>query len=474
MKWCVSFPEEEMLIVRPCLTAICYGNKPAAKLLSVLLYRYSIRKESKDDAENINELRASENIEASQDTSLRIYRKQEQLVKDMCGEITGKTLHDVAVPVLQLLGYLDIDESSYIHCYELHLDMVVQALELYKKGDKQLEKFIQTNFQQQLEKFLIEAELEKFLINKNYFSLQLEKVLIVNRNNSNCKRGRKPAPEKAASTKNKKPQIIRENIESNNKKTTYDAAASQTPQNASPKKSSPPKKPATKKIVPPTQAELRHINEPNLSALNDQEKKTYATLRQEDQVVYLSWRPTQRNVYNNWLGVFGYAVPVDITVAVIRDVNRFEPIQPTTADFLDIRKRAYAQDKTKPVDKQYYKNRGFKIWDAMREYAGWKSQLDMICQEESANSSKSTNQPSSQMDYSEACNVAQDAIAKGKQHGYVIDAKTYSSGSGWLVNIVWDGQTMEPIESRKMWNEQFSENHQFEQELKQQERRKAK
>jgi hypothetical protein len=84
------------------------------------------------------------------------------------------------------------------------------------------------------------------------------------------------------------------------------------------------------------------------------------------------------------------------------------------------------------------------------------------------------NVPLETMPYNEACKVAEDAIAKGKQHGYVIDAKVYSSGSGWLVNVVWDGQELVPIESRAMWNEQFTENHQFEQELKQQEQRKAK
>ena len=63
-------------------------------------------------------------------------------------------------------------------------------------------------------------------------------------------------------------------------------------------------------------------------------------------------------------------------------------------------------------------------------------------------SNKNGVTPSAAMTHNEACNVAQGAIAKGKQHGYVIDAKVYSSNGGWLVNVVWDGQTLFPIESR--------------------------
>lgn len=214
MKWGISFPEEEILIVRPSLKAICAGNGPAAKLLSVLLYRYSIRKESREDAENMNEVAISKGKAPTQDTSFRIYRKQKQLVKDMCDEVVEKTLHDVAVPTLQLLGYLDIDESNPIICYDLHPDVVHQAMEAYKKGPIQLEKFLIGSIQ--LEKFLITDQLEKFPIDKKFFQFLLEKVLIANRKSSNCKRGRKPASEKGASTQNEKPQNKRENKSKNN------------------------------------------------------------------------------------------------------------------------------------------------------------------------------------------------------------------------------------------------------------------
>ncbi len=212
MKWAVAFPEESILLVRPCLIAICAGNRPAAKLLSVLLYRYSIRQEHKTDAENINEVRASNGEISDQDMTFRIYRKQCQLVIDMCGEITEKTLHDVAVPVLQLFGFLDIDESPAIHCYDVHLDIIVDALEAYKQGPKALEDFLLSHLQ--LEKFLIDIQLEKFPINKKYFQLALEKVLIANRNSSNNKRGRKPRSEVVGEAQSEEPQI---NIEIDSK-----------------------------------------------------------------------------------------------------------------------------------------------------------------------------------------------------------------------------------------------------------------
>ena len=208
--------------------------------------------------------------------------------------------------------------------------------------------------------------------------------------------------------------------------------------------------------MPPTQAELAHINEPNLSALSDQEKKIYVTLREEDQVVYLAWRPTQRNAYNNWMGVFGYVVPVDITAAVICDVNRFEPIQPSTADFLAIRKYAYAQEKTRPVNKQYYKDRGFKIWDAMREYAGWKSQLDMICQEDTA-ASKAPNQPATQMTHDEAIQLKNDVITQTKQHGYDgVQSWAESSNDTWIVRVTWGNERL-TLKSRSQWDNTFEE-----------------
>lgn len=243
MKWCVTFPEETIMVVRPSLIAICMGDKSAAYLLSVLLYRYSIRREHQDDAENLNELKSSEGGEPSQDTTYHIYRKQSQLVADMCGVITEKTLHDVAVPMLQLLGYLDIEEHLQCNRYTLHIDAVEAALAVYKNQRStletflieqlQLEKFLidKNYFQSRLEKFLMTsadlekpiAQLEKFLIDKKKFQLQLEKVLIQNRKISHCARGRKASPKAVSEGKSESPKSNKSNNKSNNK--SIDTAA---------------------------------------------------------------------------------------------------------------------------------------------------------------------------------------------------------------------------------------------------------
>jgi len=201
MKQCVKFPEDKFLAVRTCLVAICMGNRPAANLLSILLFRYNLRMENKDDAENQNAVKAAKGESPDQDTSVRIFRTQAQLVEDMCGEITEKTLHDTAVPMLQLLGFLDLEEHMIANCYILHIDLVQQALNLYLPGKKeqpQLEKFLISTMQPQLEKFLIDLyglQLEEVLIDKKFFLSGLEKVLIQNRKISNHQRGRKVKPE---------------------------------------------------------------------------------------------------------------------------------------------------------------------------------------------------------------------------------------------------------------------------------------
>jgi hypothetical protein len=130
----------------------------------------------------------------------------------MCGEMTEKTLHDVAIPMLQLLGYLDIEEDLKSNHYILHVDRVTAALNQYdpkKQLTPQLEKFLIGNMQ--LEKFLITSEeLKVSLVNKKNFQSQLEKVLIQNRNISNCKRGRKPRTEDGSDGNPKPPKSNRD------------------------------------------------------------------------------------------------------------------------------------------------------------------------------------------------------------------------------------------------------------------------
>jgi|SRR5579872_2118654 len=230
MKHCVQFPDDRFLAIRPCLIAICYGNRPAAKLLGVLLYRYNLRVENKDDAENINAIKAAKGEQADQDTSYRIFRKQAQLTEDMYGEMTEKTLHDTAVPMLQLLGYLDIEEHMQANCYIVHVDRVQAALNEYPSG--QLEIFLISAIRAQLEKFRIDLcglELEEVLIDKKFFLSALEKVLIQNRKISNLKRGRKPALQAARRGKMKRPQNLLEDSKKDKEEDVWRDASRITP-----------------------------------------------------------------------------------------------------------------------------------------------------------------------------------------------------------------------------------------------------
>src|SRR5438094_465911 len=116
----MKYPENErILIVRPCLKTICAGIRPAAKLLSLLLYR----------ARNCSDKVPTYTFSCT----------QQDLVDDLIEEMDVKTLHRTAIPFLRLLGYLDVDGSSYRYTYTVHLDRIQHALTLISNS-KQLEK----------------------------------------------------------------------------------------------------------------------------------------------------------------------------------------------------------------------------------------------------------------------------------------------------------------------------------------------
>ena len=93
MDWCVQFPKEPVLMLRPSLRKACGDNRKAAMFLSYLLYHASSQK-------------------AAEDGSITIYRTQKQVVQDMDGEISDRTLRDEAVPCLIDLGYLVTKEHK--------------------------------------------------------------------------------------------------------------------------------------------------------------------------------------------------------------------------------------------------------------------------------------------------------------------------------------------------------------------------
>ena len=148
-----------------------------------------------------------------------ICRTQEDIQEQACNQIDVKTIHDVAVPFLQLFGFLDIKEKMYGNIYTIHIRRVEQAFAAFSKSAQTLKQFLKSSLQ--LEKFLIELtedELEKTLINKRKLLFQLEKVLIRNREISNCKRGRKPRPQAMAAANSSEGEIYRDSIEIDTKR----------------------------------------------------------------------------------------------------------------------------------------------------------------------------------------------------------------------------------------------------------------
>src|SRR5690348_9106115 len=104
MESCVIYPKETMLICRPSLRKACGENRHAAKLLSYLLFRASLREEGKLEVEHTNAVHRLQGRAAGQTSSITIYRTQGQIVREMDEEICARTLRDEAIPCLVELG----------------------------------------------------------------------------------------------------------------------------------------------------------------------------------------------------------------------------------------------------------------------------------------------------------------------------------------------------------------------------------
>lgn len=123
MKWCVCFPEEDILIKRPCLKRACMNNNAGATLLSYLLYQASISKEYKQRLEKSHQ---QEN--AVHTLSIEIDKTQLEIVTGMDNEISDRTLRDTAIPLLVALGYIDVNESDKMNTYTLHLAQIQRGI----------------------------------------------------------------------------------------------------------------------------------------------------------------------------------------------------------------------------------------------------------------------------------------------------------------------------------------------------------
>ncbi|GER88901.1 hypothetical protein KDW_30630 [Dictyobacter vulcani] len=124
MKWGVQFPEEELLIMRPCLRRACTGNKHAAALLSYLLYHACISQEFKQLPEQHDQSKEVSGEILSQSISISIYKTQQQILTEMDHMISERTLRDVAIPLLIACGYIDIAVSKRTYQYTVHLTQI--------------------------------------------------------------------------------------------------------------------------------------------------------------------------------------------------------------------------------------------------------------------------------------------------------------------------------------------------------------
>lgn len=184
---------KRMLQVRECTVAICNNNNPASVLLSAFLFWYDYPR----------------NGDTCQDGKFTICRTQTDIEHAACNQIDVKTIHDTAVPFLQLFGYLTVKEKMNGNIYIIDIDRVIAAFAAFEGGDKSLRDFLKSSLQ--LESALIiipQNELEATLNNKRQLYLQLERVLIATRADSNCKRGRKPKREAALEAEKKHTETL--------------------------------------------------------------------------------------------------------------------------------------------------------------------------------------------------------------------------------------------------------------------------
>lgn len=117
MDWCVKFPKESMLILRPSLRRACGENRNAAKLLSYLLF-----------CANSQEVQ----INAQLKRYIAIYRTQGQIADDIDNELSTRTLRDEAIPCLVDLGYLSVEEvkgDKQYTIYHIYPDAIQNGLD---------------------------------------------------------------------------------------------------------------------------------------------------------------------------------------------------------------------------------------------------------------------------------------------------------------------------------------------------------
>lgn len=133
----LELPDDEpMVVIRSSFLWICDGDKYAAATLNMYVHWTKWIIKHRPVAQAMNKLQQKQGKTPTQDTSLVLYRKQSDLVKDLLGFCTEKRLRQ-ANALLISKGLLKIDDSprsisDHILKYELQIDRFKELMAAWK------------------------------------------------------------------------------------------------------------------------------------------------------------------------------------------------------------------------------------------------------------------------------------------------------------------------------------------------------
>jgi hypothetical protein len=133
----LELPDDEpMVIIRKSFLWICDGDKYAAAALNMYVHWTKWIMKHRPVAQEINRQLKKQGRKASQDTSLILYRKQKDLVKDMLNFCNEKRLRQ-ANEFLESKGLLRIDATprsnlDHVLKYELQIDVFKKCMESWR------------------------------------------------------------------------------------------------------------------------------------------------------------------------------------------------------------------------------------------------------------------------------------------------------------------------------------------------------
>jgi hypothetical protein len=134
----LELPDDEpMVIIRKSFLWICDGDKYAAATLNMYVHWTKWIMKHRPVAQEINRQLKKQGKKASQDTSLILYRKQKDLVKDLLNFCNEKRLRQ-ANEFLEAKGLLKIDATprsnlDHVLKYELQIDVFKQYMEDWRE-----------------------------------------------------------------------------------------------------------------------------------------------------------------------------------------------------------------------------------------------------------------------------------------------------------------------------------------------------